>query len=115
MKKVKYRYWCNWCEEFIEPLDVTITIKNDRELLFSHHNNHLLNPQQYTGIEDKNREEIYEGDILRCYDKSGEKVYDKKVTMEMRYTEIWFDGTCDIEIIGNIYENPKLLETLLTN
>ena len=65
---------------------------------------------QYLGVRDKrNLQEIYEGDVIRCYDTSGEKVYDEEATMAGRYTEIWFDGTCDIEVIGNVTENPELL------
>lgn len=59
---------------------------------------------QFVNKIDKYKKEIYEGDILRGYDTSGKKVYDIKVTMRNSYTEIWFDGTCDIEVIGNKYE-----------
>ncbi len=65
---------------------------------------------QFTGLKDKNGKEIYEGDLITYY-RSGNKVH--------RRVE-WDNVTCgypmltynpfDIEIIGNIYENPELLK-----
>ena len=69
---------------------------------------------QYTGFKDKNGKEIYEGDYL---DGLGYVVY---IIQEARFGinclgelhEIYFSELKQdkIEIIGNIYENPELLE-----
>ncbi len=77
---------------------------------------------QYTGLKDKNGTEIYEGDI--CEYEDGE--YSFIAIVEPDYVN-WFlkgvspkdnfniNGFHDcgkswLEIIGNIYENPELLE-----
>jgi hypothetical protein len=63
--------------------------------------------EQFTGLLDKNDKEIYEGDILKT--KYGSKIHFKDLVdyhLWAYRNSMAFD---EIEIIGNIYENPELL------
>ncbi|MCC4046489.1 YopX family protein [Enterococcus gallinarum] len=69
---------------------------------------------QSTGLKDKNGVEIFEGDVGwdAHFEEYGEVVFENG---SFRYefgniSEDLFEVTDDIEIVGNIYENPELLE-----
>jgi uncharacterized phage protein (TIGR01671 family) len=70
---------------------------------------------QYTGFKDKNGKEIYEGDILKIYTlysdvKIEAVVFDMYSFMTSGgYFLYAFDEHYEIEVIGNIYENPELI------
>ena len=74
---------------------------------------------QSTGLKDKNGQEIFEGDIVKMSkDVSVDTTYYEVVrrrggaySLESKQhgCDLWIRHT-DCEIIGNIYENPELLE-----
>ncbi len=72
--------------------------------------------EQYTGLKDKNGEEIYEGDILDDGEGHvGKVLYNERIASfayEWGICGSTFIGlyTSDMKVIGNIHENGELLE-----
>ncbi|MCK8626679.1 YopX family protein [Fructobacillus cardui] len=124
MREIKFRAWhkpfkkTKFGSEFVygaKAFDFWIMSPDDYTL------------EQYAGLHDKNGKEIYEGDIVKVYGFS--KVTVGKVIYEDYYFTL--DGFCDTgtdrpemafsegefevnyEVIGNIHENPELLEKKL--
>ena len=82
-------------------------------------NDYEVDPEtvgQYTGVNDKNRTKIFEGDIVQAFTRYGTKhIY----PIKYRNGTFWFGNWNWIEfldrfqfpeVVGNIYDNPQLLK-----
>ncbi len=81
------------------------------ESYLEHDISHYL--MQYTGLKDKNGKEIYEGDIvLNKYGNVCEMVFRHHGFYYTRpgwKTRLAHPNGEELEVVGNIYENPELL------
>lgn len=130
MREIKFRAWNKlankmYSHKVLEDVLVNLT-KNDfiaGIFLPLNSNNKLM---QYTGLKDKNGTEIYEGDIVKIEDYFGGDLIGNIIYDEItagyvfnKGNEIsYFQMTLDLEnyvyyVIGNIYENPELLEEVI--
>ena len=67
--------------------------------------------REYTGLTDKNGKEIYEGDIVEYKTRKPKEVINKDnnfAGFSLKNTDLFLMDydTKEMEIIGNIYENP---------
>ncbi|MCL4431889.1 MAG: YopX family protein [Epsilonproteobacteria bacterium] len=114
MREIKFRAWDKVREEMAEvtnldfnPVIVSLSTGTGRE-------KDEFELMQYTGLKDKNGIEIYEGDILRDYDN---ELIGVVSFQDGAFIVSWENEFCNTfewsseSVIGNIYENPELLET----
>lgn len=125
--------------------EICIRRKDGSDLYFEHltlndllnRNGCIYNPntqeivyqRMFTGLNDKNGKEIYEGDIIKTTGYTGFVEYESQAAQYwikwvkngnryMSFNATYGDETgmtCDyLEIIGNIYENPELLNNKTT-
>jgi uncharacterized phage protein (TIGR01671 family) len=114
MRKIKFRSW-DVREEKMLGWDI---VQNQYFYTIEQYPDYKV--MQYTGFEDKNGNEIYEGDIIMYNEGSTESRSKMEVkwcdaSFQLKaYKENWcYDiGEClqsTLVVIGNIYENPELL------
>jgi len=136
-REIKFRVWCNYHKDW-EKHDVFITL--DGRILHDtnmadYGKDHIV--EQFTGLLDKNKKEIYEGDIIECeYHGNLPSTRDLKHLTWKGIVEYGSDASFHVfrktnledqagstyavrvggsaikryEVIGNIHENPELLK-----
>lgn len=115
-RELKFRAWHK--EGYFDYLD----LREGGECDFT--NLQLANApfEQYTGLKDKNGKEIYDGDIVKIARSYGYGFLPKgaKAKIEFDEKELCYKlrgngefrltSKKEVEVIGNIHENPELLE-----
>ena len=129
MREIKFRAWDKKAKEMIyEALEIKDIGLGEGSVLVdarTQGGNELI-WLQYTGLKDKNGGEIYEGDVVEIefiiYPESKKEEIKGKYISQIIYQDgcfVFFDGydyhvPCQpcfrTRIIGNIYENPELLD-----
>ena len=124
MREIKFRAWHKEEKIIGEVLGIDILHKeiffsNEDVDCYEHSDFKDIELMQYTGLYDKNEKEIYEGDIVKLRANHGigvVKYYDEWGAFVIEYIKprpLAVLGMNyykeDIEVFGNIYENPELL------
>ena len=136
MREIKFRCWDTENKEMLEvqELDYEGSYNGQPMIRTTMYNDYFdtedMILMQYTGLKDKNGKEIYEGDIVlyedweMCYEGGGNDSFINKGIIEYcnnnccfnvteRQTvdlqDVLYEGNEDLEVIGNIYDNPELL------
>ena len=124
MREIKFRAWVKDRKAIFEVVLINYVTKKVTYLLervghllsIRHEKFNDIELMQYTGLKDKNEKEIYEGDIFH--------IGSKKILYVVEWIDCGLKGRQikniswigldywkdDIEVIGNIYENPELME-----
>ena len=126
MREIKFRYWNEQARRYHYGQVQVLTCLSQQTTGLYDHEKDGCRFEQFTGLHDKNGEEIYEGDVVRdgfdsvrtikWFDNLG---YDGRGAMHSGfYFDETYDGIgelnyhnhmTDCEILGNIHENPELL------
>ena len=138
MREIKFRVWDGkkmWMPETLtnDESQTNLTFFNPlRGIKWGLYDSRLENRvasgehhqlMQYTGYKDKNGKEICEADILQCFVdgleilaletvefKNGCFILRHRETTIFEWETMFEDREHSFEIIGNIYDNPKLIK-----
>ena len=125
-REIKFRAWDKETKAYVGDTQLGFSLYEIALSPFEHVDKiKEIEFEQYTGFTDKNGKEIYEGDILGgifegCYigwcdiTKSFElfncyEHYCMACDGDILWCEL-SDSDIDLEVIGNVHENPELLE-----
>ena len=114
---------CEWFEGFYAKSCEKAYIIYDNDIAVSYVSMKEVIPEtvgQYTGLTDKSGKKIFEGDIVRISERG--KVVNGKIIFKNDYNGGWLvadkteQSSCslamrnNVEVIGNIHDNPELLK-----
>ena len=116
----EWEYGDLWCNPYGKRVVCIVSPINDQGTTGGNE----VDPEtvsQFTGLYDKNGRKIFEGDIVNFYNGDGEfspyevRWQDSGFSVLMNGNSDLFDALDDYfsrhcEVIGNIYDNPELLE-----
>ena len=118
---VRYRAWDNANKEMFKD---TFSITESGQVVVVEQEDVMCPPDyvfvdhlvimQSTGLFDKNDKEIFEGDVVKCNGLLGtiesfKAMWICSFVKYNNYQKVGFFAQ-EIEVVGNIYENPELLE-----
>lgn len=127
MREIKFRSWTAWNKKMRydihkisfappeTPLNGKAILVEFEEPNYAQGLGTDLTLMQYTGLKDKNGKEIYEGDVLKNYaNVNGEVIFVDGAFMfswdeQEEVLTLYEIKMQRLEIIGNIYENPELI------
>lgn len=119
MREIKFRVWDKLNGQMLQVAKLDVL---NSEVEFNYEDTlpfEEVELMQYTGLKDKNGKEIHEGDIVKLANKICEVVWTRGLACfevkEINSKKLWIDALNHIsainsEVIGNIFENPELLE-----
>lgn len=114
MREIKFRVWDKHLNQMLHTTDLEWYDDSFGFRLDKHIEDIEYNLMQYTGLIDKNGKEIYEGDVIQFYSLSADGIVQGAVIYHFgifrigNYMLVNHYNRC--EVIGNIYENPELLD-----
>lgn len=119
MRELKFRAW-NKEDKYMRKFESHKSGSSGYDSLdeptFGSDTDHLYEIMQYTGLNDKNGKEIYEGDYLEFSIEDGD-IYLVQfeggtfgIAEGIKHRSFGIIGTTGAIVIGNIHENPELLE-----
>ncbi len=129
MREIKFRAWSEKYKRMRKVVRVdfcvatgvfvSVMVRTDEGLNIILAEDLIL--MQYTGLKDKDGQEIYEGDVITFVPRDGSTKIPQRAVVEycekracfLAHSEAWLIPLTkcrSITVIGNIHENPELQE-----